>query len=82
MNSEIIDYIENNLENFFELTKHYRAEKDRLIEKDPIFKEEILEQFHDKVRFLVSLEITRDLGCSYEEALIAIQDTDLENLLN
>jgi len=81
LDSQILEYIENNLENFFDLTKHYREEKKRLMSKDPLFKEEIMEQYHDKIRFLISLEITRDTGCSYEEAIVAIEETQIDKLL-
>lgn len=81
MNPIVLEYIENNLDNFFQLTSHYREEKEKIIAKNPLFKEEVLNEYYSKIRFIISLEITRDTGCSYEEAILAMEEIGLEKLL-
>ncbi len=81
MEDKIEEYIVNNLDHFLDLTKGYRDQKKVLIAKDPLFKSEIVKEFDDKIKFLMALEITRDLGCSYEDARIVLDDLKLETFL-
>jgi hypothetical protein len=82
LEDKIKEYVINNLENFHDLTKVYREQKQKLLSLEPLFKEEINQQFDDKIKFMVSLEITRDTGCSYEDALIFIEEINIIELLS
>ena len=82
LENKIKEYVIDNLENFHDLTKPYREQKRKLLSLDPLFKEEINQQFDDKIKFMVSLEITRDTGCSYEDALIFIEEINIIELLS
>ena len=77
---DLMDYITQNFEHLEELTKQYRARKEQLKKSDPLFKEEIDEQYKDHVKYLICLEISRDMACSYEEAVVLYEDIGLGEL--
>lgn len=80
MKDKIVEYLFDNMEHLIELTEIYRSQKKSLLNSDPLFKEEIMDQYNERIRFMIGLEITRDIGCSYEEALIVMEEIEIEKL--
>ena len=77
---DLMDYISKNFEHLEELTDQYRARKEQLKKSDPLFKEEIDEQYKDHIKFLICLEISRDMACSYEDAVVLYEEIGLGDL--
>jgi hypothetical protein len=77
---DMMEYILSNFEHLEELTKQYRKRKEELKQKDPIFKEEIDDQYKQHIKYLICLEITRDMACSYEEAVVLYEEIGLGEL--
>ena len=80
MKEEISQYLFDNIEHLLELTQVYRNQKNALLDTDPLFKEEIISQYNERIRFVIGVEITRDTGCSYEEALIVMEEIEIDKL--
>jgi response regulator of citrate/malate metabolism len=77
---DLMDYILGNFEHLEELTEQYRERKKQLKEKDPLFQEEIDNQYKEHVKYLICLEISRDMACSYEEAVVLYEEIGLGEL--
>lgn len=77
---DLMDYVTGNFEHLEELTKQYRDRKSELLEKDPLFKDDINEQYKDHIKYIVCLEISRDMACSYEDAMILYEELQLGDL--
>lgn len=77
---DLMEYILGNFEHLEELTQQYRTRKKELKEKEPIFEEEIDEQYKDHIKYLICLEISRDMACSYEEAVVLYEEIGLGDL--
>jgi len=80
LKEEISQYLFDNIEHLLELTQVYRNQKNALLDTDPLFKEEIISQYNERIRFVIGVEITRDTGCSYEEALIVMEEIEIDKL--
>lgn len=74
------EYILDNFEHLEELTKQYRVRKEELKQKDPLFKEDIDEQYKEHIKYLICLEISRDMACSQEEAVVLYEEIGLGEL--
>lgn len=79
---DLMDYIVGNFEHLEELTKQYRTRKEQLKKQDPLFDEEIEEQYKDHIKYLICLEISRDMACSYEDAVVIYEETGLGDLFD
>ena len=81
MNDQIDDYIFFNLEHLKEKIKGIKNQRDSALISDPIFSDIILDQYKDRVRGEVALEICFSLGCSFEEAMVRLEEVKVETLL-
>ena len=79
---DMMEYILGNFEHLEGLTEQYRKRKEELKKKDPLFKEEIEDQYKDHIKYLVCLEISRDMACSYEEAVVLYEEIGLGELFD
>ena len=79
---DLMDYVTGNFEHLEELTKQYRERKEKLLKEDPLFNEEINAQYKDHIKYLVCLEISRDMACSYEDAVILYEEVGLGDLFD
>lgn len=77
---DLMDYVLKNFEHLEELTNQYREHKKNLLDSDPLFKEEINSQYKDQIKYLICVEISRDMACSYEEAVILYEEIRLGDL--
>lgn len=77
---DLFDYITQNFEHLEELTEQYKARKEELKKTDPLFKDEIDVQYKDHIKYLICLEISKDMACSYEEAIVVYEDMELGDL--
>lgn len=77
---DMMDYIMGNFEHLEELTKQYRKRKEDLKQKDPLFSDEIDQQYKEHIQYLICLEISRDMACSYEEAVVLYEEIGLGEL--
>lgn len=79
---DLMDYVTGNFEHLEELTKQYRNKRDEFLKKDPLFDDEINKQYKTHIQFLICLEISRDMGCSYEDAVILYEEIGLGDLFD
>lgn len=77
---DILDYLLNNFEHFEELKDQYKKTKDNLLESDPLFEEDIKNQYKDHVKHIICNEIAKDMACSYEDAVIMYEEMGLGDL--
>ncbi len=77
---DLMEYITGNFEHLEELTQQYRSKREELLKQDPLFNEEINSQYKDHVKFMICLEISRDMACSYEEAVVLYEEIGLGDL--
>lgn len=77
---DLIDYIMGNFEHLEELSKQYRTRKEDLKQKDPLFSDEIDQQYKEHIKYLICLEISRDMACSYEDAVVLYEEIGLGDL--
>lgn len=80
-NTDIDEFIINNLDHFKEKIHNLKNTRDRVLLTDPLFSDLIKEQYSDRVRGEVCLEICQKLGCSFEQAMIRLEEIKVENLL-
>lgn len=77
---DLMQYVLNNFEHLEELTNQYRERKKNLIATDPLFKDEINSQYKDQIKYLICLEISRDMACSYEDSVVLYEELGLGEL--
>ena len=77
---DLMEYITGNFEHLEELTQQYRAKREELLKQDPLFNDEINSQYKDHIKFMICLEISRDMACSYEEAVVLYEEIGLGEL--
>lgn len=81
MEEKIDDFIFYNLEHLKEKIEPLKQIRDRALKTDPLFSDLIKEQYSDRVKGEVSLEICQRLGCSFEETMIRLEEIRVELLL-
>lgn len=80
-NEKINDYLIANLEFLKETIKPLKEKRNKALVSDPIFSDIIKEQYQDRVRGEVALQICLNLGCSFEDAMIRLEEVKVELLL-
>lgn len=78
---KIDDFIFQNLEHLREKISSIKKTRDRALKTDPLFSDLIREQYRDRVKGEVSLEICINLGCSFEDVMIRLEELKVETIL-
>ena len=77
----IDDYLIANLEFLKEVVAPLKKVRNKALVTDPIFFDLIKEQYQDRVRGEVALHICLNIGCSFEDAMIRLEEVKVEYLL-
>lgn len=78
---KIDDYLINNLDFLKEVIQPLKQVRDNALKTDPIFSDIIREQYQERVRGTIALQICLNLGCSFEDAMIRLEEVKVEYLL-
>jgi hypothetical protein len=78
---KIDDYLIRNLAFLKELIEPLKKTRDKALLTDPLFSDLIKEQYADRVKGEVALHICLNIGCSFEDAMIRLEEVKVEYLL-
>lgn len=82
MNYDKVDeYLISNLEFLKETIAPLKQTRNTALLTDPLFSDEIKEQYKDRVIGEVAFHICLNIGCSFEDAVIRLEEIKVEYLL-
>ena len=79
LEQKLYEFIIANFNHFEQLILPYKNKREELLKTERLFEDEINTQYNEHIKAIICNEITKQTGCSYEDAIILFEENELEN---